>query len=181
MTAGALAPYSDYHCTLPSGQARMMRKSSVGLGSDISRTISPIRVSHQLELQIYYSIEGELASGAPCDGPGELRMMSTKTGIMVPSCCCTISSLDLPPCKSSTASSNDCCGHSVGGANVTDTRCDDEGLKEFDQLFQTPAELLGCMCGCTFEELSQPLQARLNSGDGLVASGGEGENVSPRK
>lgn len=44
---------------------------------------------------------------------------------------------------------------------MSDTSSDDEGLKEFDQLFQTPAALLGCMCGCTLEELSQPFRERL--------------------
>jgi hypothetical protein len=46
-----------------------------------------------------------------------------------------------------------------------DTQNDAEGLKEFDQLFQTPAAQLGCMCGCTLEELSGSLEQRMLSTD----------------
>lgn len=48
---------------------------------------------------------------------------------------------------------------------MLDTQNDAEGLKEFDQLFQTPAAQLGCMCGCTLEELSAPLEQRMLSTD----------------
>lgn len=65
----------------------------------ISSTITPIRVTHRLDLQVFFSVEGELADGDPCDGPGELQMMQVGSPISIPSCCCTIPSLDLPPCK----------------------------------------------------------------------------------
>ena len=50
-----------------------------------SRTITPIKVTHELQLQVVYSVEGETILGAPCEGPGDLRMMQVKVPVKVPS------------------------------------------------------------------------------------------------
>lgn len=49
------------------------------------RTVTPIRVSHELALQFFYSVEGEMTSGQPIEGPGELRMMQVKFKVLIPS------------------------------------------------------------------------------------------------
>lgn len=49
------------------------------------RTITPIRVTHELLLQIYYSIHGESVKGEKIKGPGELRMMSVRVPTHLPS------------------------------------------------------------------------------------------------
>ena len=51
----------------------------------MSRTITPLRVSHELVLQVFYSIEGQGVYGEPIAGPGELRMMGVKVPVIVPS------------------------------------------------------------------------------------------------
>ena len=51
----------------------------------VSSTITPIRVSHEMILQVFYSVEGETVAGAIKDGPGELRMMAVKMPVLVPS------------------------------------------------------------------------------------------------
>ena len=67
----------------------------------MDRTITPIRVSHDLLLQVFYSIDGETVTGQPCEGPGELRMMQVKVPVNVPSCCCSLNALNLPTCARS--------------------------------------------------------------------------------
>jgi hypothetical protein len=49
------------------------------------RTITPIRVSHDLLIQFFYSVEGQATSGRSIEGPGELRMMQVKVKLMIPS------------------------------------------------------------------------------------------------
>jgi len=49
------------------------------------RTITPIRVSHDLLIQFFYSIDGQATSGRAIEGPGELRMMQVKVKLMIPS------------------------------------------------------------------------------------------------
>lgn len=51
----------------------------------IVSTITPIRVTHDLVWQVFYSIEGRKVNEAPVTGPGELRMMAVKIPINVPS------------------------------------------------------------------------------------------------
>lgn len=49
------------------------------------RTITPIRVNHEMLLQVFYSVDGETVAGRPIDGPGELRMMNVKMPVIIPS------------------------------------------------------------------------------------------------
>lgn len=49
------------------------------------RTITPIRVTHELLLQVYYSIHGESVKGEKIKGHGELRLMSVRVPIHLPS------------------------------------------------------------------------------------------------
>jgi hypothetical protein len=82
--------------------------------ADSRRTITPIRVSHDLLIQFFYSVEGQATSGRSIKGPGELRMMQVKVRLMIPSvslpystptsptnvqCCNMVNSLVLPDCK----------------------------------------------------------------------------------
>lgn len=53
--------------------------------ADSHRTITPIRVSHDLLIQFFYSVDGQATSGRPIEGPGELRMMQVKVKLMIPS------------------------------------------------------------------------------------------------
>jgi hypothetical protein len=83
-------------------------------------TITPIRVTHEFQLQVFYSVDGESVAGRPIKGPGELRMMAVKMPITLPSvrlraaasmgkgssvllmplqCCCVASTLTLPTCE----------------------------------------------------------------------------------
>jgi len=83
--------------------------------ADDARTITPIRVSHDLLIQFFYSVNGQATSGRPIEGPGELRMMQVKVKLMIPSvsllrwhcladadvqCCNMVNSLVLPDCMS---------------------------------------------------------------------------------
>jgi hypothetical protein len=89
--------------------------SKSGKGADSRRTITPIRVSHDLLIQFFYSVDGQATSGRPIDGPGELRMMQVRMKLMIPSvslpylhpafitnmqCCNMVNSLVLPDCES---------------------------------------------------------------------------------
>nr|KIR46087.1 hypothetical protein I312_04630 [Cryptococcus bacillisporus CA1280] len=67
-----------------------------------SGTITPLRLSHKLVFQVYYSVHGESAEGQKIDGPGQLRMMSITIPTHLPSCHCLSDNLLLPtydPCK----------------------------------------------------------------------------------
>ncbi|ADV22616.1 hypothetical protein I315_05848 [Cryptococcus gattii Ru294] len=67
-----------------------------------SGTITPLRLSHKLIFQAYYSVHGESAQGQKIDGPGQLRMMSITIPTHLPSCHCLSDNLLLPtydPCK----------------------------------------------------------------------------------
>lgn len=50
-------------------------------------TITPIRVSHEFSLQIYFSIWGEDAAGKPLpkSGPGQLRKAILSQGVLITS------------------------------------------------------------------------------------------------
>ncbi len=50
--------------------------------------MTPIRVTHELQLQIFYSVEGETVARAQMEGPGDLRKMQVKIPIIVPSVRC---------------------------------------------------------------------------------------------
>jgi hypothetical protein len=49
-----------------------------------ARTITPIRVTHEFQLQVFYSVDGETVEGRPIEGSGELRMMAAKAPITLP-------------------------------------------------------------------------------------------------
>jgi len=73
---------------MPRSGLRLMRgKSSLHIvkRANSRRTITPIRVSHDLLIQFFYSVEGQATSGRPIEGPGELRMMQVKVKLMIPS------------------------------------------------------------------------------------------------
>lgn len=66
-----------------------------------SGTITPIRVSHELLLRVFYSIEGEAVNGSKLTtGPGEVRMCQMRMPICIPSCLCSTATLNLPTCES---------------------------------------------------------------------------------
>ncbi len=62
-------------------------------------TITPIRVTHEFLLRVFYSIEGETVAGKPIKGPGEVRMCQVRLPVIVPSCLCSTATLNLPTCK----------------------------------------------------------------------------------
>ncbi|EIW67274.1 hypothetical protein TREMEDRAFT_69764 [Tremella mesenterica DSM 1558] len=101
-------------------------------------TITPIRVNHALLLQVFYSVNGESITGAPIEGPGELRMMQVRLGVNVPSCCCTASALHLPDYQTADASPR---------TNI-------------DEMLASPPSKHYCMCGSTFAELSEAAMQR---------------------
>ncbi|WVQ99930.1 hypothetical protein IAU59_007073 [Kwoniella sp. CBS 9459] len=101
-------------------------------------TITPIRVTHELTLQVFYSIDGQCVRGDPIDGPGELRMMSVRMPIAVPSCVLTMNALDLPTYETA---------HKSPQENIDDI------------LSSAPSKNL-CMCGSTFAELGEAAMRR---------------------
>ena len=125
-------------------------------------TITPIRVKHEMLLQVFYSVDRESVAGMHRDGPGELRMMSYKLPISVPSCTCTVAALNLPTYSS-------------------DTRAEDQ--LDLDATLSSPLTSKKCMCGASFAELGEAamrkmhaqeqeeVEARLRS---LTVGGGEG-------
>ncbi|KAK4689494.1 hypothetical protein P7C73_g589, partial [Tremellales sp. Uapishka_1] len=48
-------------------------------------SITPLRVSHEMIVQMFYAIDGMNVKNEPVEGPGELRMMQIKIPILVPS------------------------------------------------------------------------------------------------
>jgi len=106
-------------------------------------TITPIRVSHEMLLQVFYSVDGEHVNGMPREGPGELRMMQVKLNINIPSCCCTVSSLILP---------------------TYDIADNDRG--NIDEIFTAaPSENKMCMCGSSFAELGEAAMRKMQQVD----------------
>ncbi|WVQ75777.1 hypothetical protein IAR50_005410 [Cryptococcus sp. DSM 104548] len=100
-------------------------------------TISPIRVSHELVVQVYYSCYGERLNGAKVDGPGELRRMTSRAPINVPSCHCIHEALHLPPYDPSRPPST-------------------TSYSKIDSVISSPPDKKKwCMCGPSFEELGK--------------------------
>ncbi|WWC71630.1 uncharacterized protein I206_105588 [Kwoniella pini CBS 10737] len=104
-------------------------------------TITPIRVKHEMLLQIFYSVDGRCVHNDPIEGPGELRMMSVKMPIAVPSCCLTLNALDLPTYE---------VAHSAPTENI-------------DSIISSPPGKNLCMCGSTFAELGEAAMRRMQS------------------
>ncbi|OCF42751.1 hypothetical protein I317_03482 [Kwoniella heveanensis CBS 569] len=122
-------------------------------------TITPIRVTHELTLQVFYSIEGQCVRGEPVQGPGELRMMSVKMPIAVPSCVLTMNALDLPTYETA---------HKSPQENIDDI------------LSSAPSKNL-CMCGSTFAELGEAAmkRAQATEQEDMEACSGTGSGSAP--
>ncbi|WVQ81908.1 hypothetical protein IAT38_004035 [Cryptococcus sp. DSM 104549] len=96
-------------------------------------TITPLRVKHEVVMQIFYSIDGKSAIGKDIDGPGELRVMTMTMPAFLPSCRCTKASLTLPSYESA---------HSAPADNI-------------DAIITSPPTKDRCLCGSTFAELGE--------------------------
>lgn len=106
-------------------------------------TITPIRVTHELLLKIYYSIHGESVKGERIKGPGELRMMSVRVPIHLPSCHCLSDALSLP----------------------TYEKCH-RSTDNIDSIISSPPNMkTWCMCGKTFAELGEAAMKRMQAAD----------------
>ncbi|GMK55788.1 hypothetical protein CspeluHIS016_0208440 [Cutaneotrichosporon spelunceum] len=90
-------------------------------------TITPIRVTHEFLLRVFYSIEAETVTGKPIQGPGEVRMCQVRLPLTVPSCLCSTAALNLPTYECA--------------------RKSNKGEKDLD-----PSKM--CQCGTSFAELS---------------------------
>ncbi|WOO81269.1 uncharacterized protein LOC62_03G004798 [Vanrija pseudolonga] len=101
-------------------------------------TITPLRVSHELLVRIFYSMEGETVTGKQINGPGEVRMCQVRLPITVPSCCCSTAALNLP--------TYECANETSEADNNLDPR------KQ-------------CQCGATFQELSSAAVRRRQAGE----------------
>ncbi|WVW85676.1 hypothetical protein I302_107714 [Kwoniella bestiolae CBS 10118] len=104
-------------------------------------TITPIRVKHELILQVFYSLDGLCVFDSPIEGPGELRMMSVKMPITVPSCTLTLNALNLPTYETA---------HSPP-------------IENMDTILSSPSAKHQCMCGSTFAELGEAAMRRMQS------------------
>jgi hypothetical protein len=87
---GRLGQWLDYLIMRRLDLVRMMGEGFVlwcqrSRAESYCRTITPIRVSHDLTLQVFYSVEGESVAGATIEGPGELRLMAVRLNVLVPS------------------------------------------------------------------------------------------------
>ncbi|WVN90233.1 uncharacterized protein L203_105469 [Cryptococcus depauperatus CBS 7841] len=108
-------------------------------------TITPIRVSHELILQVYYSLHNQFVSGEKLEGPGELRLMSVKMPVCVPSCYCVSDALNLPTYETSQPS-----------------------LSPSDMnhiLSSPPNPKKWCMCGSTFAELGEKAMKKMQAAE----------------
>ncbi|KAL7423927.1 hypothetical protein Q5752_001512 [Cryptotrichosporon argae] len=114
-------------------------------------TITPIRVTHDLTLQIFYSVEGETVTGRPIKGPGEVRMCQIRVGVLVPSCCCTTPTLDLPTYDTPPASP--------------------PKLAPDDHMFDRPLYLEKCLCGQSFAQLGEAAMRRMADAERDAAAG----------
>ncbi|WWC90774.1 uncharacterized protein L201_005711 [Kwoniella dendrophila CBS 6074] len=106
-------------------------------------TITPIRVKHELILQVFYSLDGKCVFNDDIEGPGELRMMSVKMPIAVPSCCLTLNALNLPT-------------YECAQSNTPPT-------ENIDTILSSPSAKDLCMCGSTFAELGEAAMRRMHS------------------
>ncbi|WVQ74881.1 hypothetical protein IAR50_004488 [Cryptococcus sp. DSM 104548] len=131
-------------------------------------TITPIRVSHELIFQVYYSVHGEDVKGEAIKGAGELRMMRTKIPIKVPSCHCLSDSLSLPPYSTLADTSSDPTSRSPYVPSSPLSRSPSTGpssssppaglsAQEIDSIISSPDVKRFCMCGSTFAELGESM------------------------
>jgi hypothetical protein len=157
-------------------------------------TITPIRVMHDFQLQVFYAVEGETIAGAPCEGPGELRMMQVKIPIIVPSVGPLVScdqayvamfSAAVQPARSP-------CQYVrifaiVMWTHLADCRSDEPAGQSIgeniDDVLNSPPAKQRCMCGNTFAELgeaamrslptieTEEIDAMTREGSGSGASG----------
>ncbi|ODO06697.1 hypothetical protein I350_04055 [Cryptococcus amylolentus CBS 6273] len=127
-------------------------------------TITPIRVSHELIIQVYYSVHGEDVKGRLIKGAGELRMMRTRIPLRVPSCHCLSDSLSLPAYSSSSPPD----GTPVTAPSLPQPTCHfgpvssvpsgHQSAQEIDSIISSPPDLRRyCMCGKTFAELGESM------------------------
>ena len=93
-------------------------------------------------MQVFYSVDRETVAGMERDGPGELRMMSYKLPVSVPSCTCTVAALNLPTYS-------------------TDTR--DEDQLDIDATISSPLTSKKCMCGTSFTELGEAAMRKMHA------------------
>ncbi|EAL23539.1 hypothetical protein CNBA1860 [Cryptococcus deneoformans B-3501A] len=96
-------------------------------------TITPIKVSHELTLQLYYSMDGLSVTGQCVEGPGALRLMQVRIPIFLPSCHCVSDALHLP----------------------TYNRSNTSPWETIDEFMASQPDDRACMCGWTFAELGE--------------------------
>lgn len=96
-------------------------------------TITPIKVSHELTLQLYYSMDGLSVTGDCVKGPGALRVMQVRIPISIPSCHCVSDALHLP----------------------TYNRSNTSPWETIDEFMASQPDDKACMCGWTFAELGE--------------------------
>jgi hypothetical protein len=74
---------------------------SIGRPTTLEGFDTPLRNTHTLVYKVYFSVWGEDGYGAtlPNDGPGQLRVLSMPTSVIVPSCAINPGLHDVPPCE----------------------------------------------------------------------------------
>lgn len=72
--------------------------------TNLPSIVSPIQVSHQLAVEVWYTVKGEDARGNPLplgsNQTGNMRVMRHTLDTVVPSCCCIPEALALPSYES---------------------------------------------------------------------------------
>ncbi|GFZ44359.1 hypothetical protein JCM24511_02081 [Saitozyma sp. JCM 24511] len=88
----------------------VMPKDDRGRPSTLPGIVTPIKVSHSLIYEVYFSLWGETDGGQPMKepGPGGLRFMKVQRPIIVPSCTLIPPVLNLPQYDSSSAPASPC-------------------------------------------------------------------------
>lgn len=82
------------------GKGRMPRDRDAR-PSTCEGLVTPLRVTHQLAIEVVFSIWGEDAFGQPIrDGPGDQRRLKIARGVVLPACPILPQVFSLPACKS---------------------------------------------------------------------------------
>lgn len=81
------------------GKGRMPRDREAR-PSTCEGLITPLRLTHQLSVEVVFSIWGEDAFGQAIKGPGEQRRLKIVRGVVLPACPILPQVFSLPACKS---------------------------------------------------------------------------------
>ncbi|WFD36001.1 hypothetical protein MCUN1_002872 [Malassezia cuniculi] len=148
------APGSDSAWTVQ-GIARIPDDNAIR-PSTMSGTESSIRFSHVVVVEIVHSCNSTNPEASPSDSAAKLKVFTLRQAVIIPSCCCALDAVTLPPYSEKPADTVPHLNHTPDEANWNTILAANQDSGESHNM---------CVCGMSLADLSAAEQALLPPAD----------------